>query len=206
MLREMVGLSVVGCVVALAAASLSVAQPGGGPGRPGGPGRFDPERMQQMMQERMREQLGATTDEWKVLGPRVMKVMQLNRQDRGGMRMMGRMMMGRGRRPGGQGGPGGPGDDSTRGNRGNRNSTGDRARRPRGGMFGEPTAVDTAAEALQTTLENASATPEEIKGKLTALRAAKEKAKQELAVAQKDLREVLTLRQEAQLVVMGLLD
>jgi len=206
MLRKMVGLSVVGCVVALAAASLSVAQPGGGPGGPGGPGRFDPERMQQMMQERMREQLGATTEEWKVLGPRVMKVMQLNRQDRGGMRMMGRMMMGRGRRPGAQGGPGARGDNNTRGNRGNRNSTDDRARRPRGGMFGEPTAIDTAAEALQTTLENASATPEEIKSKLTALRQAKEKAKQELAVAQKDLREVLTLRQEAQLVVMGLLD
>ena len=206
MLRKVVSLSVVGCVVALAVASLSMAQPQGGPG--GMRGNFDPERMQQMMQERMREQLGATAEEWKILGPRVTKVMTLSRQAGGGMRM-GRMFMGRGRGPGGQGAPGGPGGpnaDSDRGNRGNRGNRGDRPQRPRGGMLGETSPVDTAADELQTTLENASATPEEIKGKLTALRTAKEKAKQELAVAQKDLREVLTLRQEAQLVVMGLLD
>lgn len=203
MLRKVVSMSVVGCVVVLAMSSISMAQPQGGPG--GGPGNFDPERMQQMMQERMREQLGATSEEWKVLGPRVMKVMTLSRQSAGGMRM-GRMFG----RPGGPGGPGAPGDQggpNAGNNRGNRGNRGDRAQRPRGGMFGgEPTAVDTAADELQTTLENTSATPEEIKSKLTALRTAKEKAKQELAVAQKDLREVLTLRQEAQLVVMGLLD
>ncbi len=206
MLRKIVGISVAGCVLALMVANLSVAQPQGpGGGRRGG-GNFDPERMQQMMQERMRDQLGATEEEWKVLGPRVMKVMQLNRQSRGGMGMMG---MGGRRGMGGPGGPGGPGEqqgdnNNRRGN--NRGNQGDRPQRPRGGMLGEPSPVDTAAEALQTTLENASATPEEIKSKLTALRTAKEKAKQELAVAQKDLREVLTLRQEAQLVVMGLLD
>ena len=70
----------------------------------------------------------------------------------------------------------------------------------------EETAVSKASDALQTMLENASASPEEIKGKLTELRAAKEKARAELATAQKELREVLSLRQEAQLVLMGMLN
>jgi hypothetical protein len=66
--------------------------------------------------------------------------------------------------------------------------------------------VEKASEGLRTLLENTSATPEQIKQQLTTLRAAKEKAKQQLAVAQKELREVITLRQEAQCVMMGLLD
>jgi chromosome segregation ATPase len=66
--------------------------------------------------------------------------------------------------------------------------------------------VSKASDALQTTLENTSATPEEIKAKLTALRTAREKARQELATAQKELREVLSLRQEAQMVLMGMLN
>lgn len=205
MLRKAVGLSVVGGIVALAIASLAVGQPqgmGGGPGR----GNFDPERMQQMMEERLQEQLGATDEEWKVLGPRVMKVMTLSRQSRG-MGGMGRMFMGRRRgqddRPDAQNGRGGG-----QGGRAGRQGAPDNADRggPRRGMFGEPTPVDLAAEQLQTTLENPSASPEDIKSKLTALRTAREKAKQELAKAQKDLREVLTLRQEAELVVMGMLD
>jgi hypothetical protein len=155
--------------------------------------------MRQMMEQRMRDQLGCTEAEWQVIGPRLTKVMNLNRQSRGGG-AMGRMFMGRRNRPGGpQGGQGGR-PDGPQGDQGNAR------RRPRGPFGGEPTAVDKAGEALQTTLENASATPEEIKAKLTALRAAREKAKAELAVAQKQLREVLTLRQEAQLVVMGMLD
>jgi hypothetical protein len=177
----------------LTLASVTVAQPQGRGGQRDGQrgGMFDPARMRQMMEQRMKEQLGATDAEWQVLGPRLTKVMNLSRQTGGGM---GRMMMGRrGRQGGPQGGP----QDQQRGDRRG-------GRGPFGG--GEPTAVDTAAEALQTTLSNTEATPEDIKAKLTAFRSAKEKAKQELAKAQQDLRQVLTLRQEAQLVLMGMLD
>jgi hypothetical protein len=66
--------------------------------------------------------------------------------------------------------------------------------------------VEKAQQALQTTLDNTAATPDAIKKQLTQLRAAREKAKQELAKAQKDLRQVLTLRREAILVLMGILD
>jgi hypothetical protein len=50
------------------------------------------------------------------------------------------------------------------------------------------------------------AKPEEIKAKLTALRAAKEQARQDLVKARQDLRQLMTLRQEAVLVLNGLLD
>lgn len=182
------------CVVAVSIVGLlmvgqSLSQPqqrgqrGGTQGmeRPQMRGRqFDPERMRQMMEQRMKEQLGATDQEWKVLGPRVMKVSELNRQISG----FGGGMFG-GRRGGPQGSR--PGD------------------RP-GAPERELTAVEKATEQLQTSLENTSTPPEEIKKQLTALRAAKEKTKQELAAAQQELRKVLTVRQEAQLVLMGMLD
>lgn len=157
----------------------------GGPG--GGRGQFDPERMRQMMDQRMREQLGATEAEWKVLGPRVMKVQELSRQvgagGRGGM-----MFGGRGGRGTGPGGPGGPG-----------------GARP-GAPARELTAVEKAQDQLRTVLQNESATPDQIKTQLTALRKARETAKQQLATAQQDLRKIITVRQEAVLVMMGSLD
>jgi len=197
MRRKAITVAVLGSVLMLTLASVTVGQPQGRGGQRDGQrgGMFDPARMREMMEQRMKEQLGATDAEWQVLGPRLTKVMNLSRQVGGGM---GRMMMGRrGRQGGPQGGPeGGPQDQQRGARRG--------ARNPFGG--GEPTAVDTAAEALQTALGNTEATPEDIKAKLTTLRSAKEKAKQELAKAQQDLRQVLTLRQEAQLVLMGMLD
>ncbi|MEA3224701.1 MAG: hypothetical protein U9Q07_02035 [Planctomycetota bacterium] len=161
-------------------------QRGGIQGGPSGR-QFDPERMRQMMEQRMREQLGATEQEWKVLGPRVTKVMELSRQTRGGGRG-GMMFGGRGGMMGGRGGMGGPG----------------------GGRPGVPareqTAVEKAQEQLRTVLDNTAATPDQIKKQLTALRTAREKAKQQLATAQQALRKIITVRQEAQLVMMGALD
>jgi hypothetical protein len=61
---------------------------GMGPG--GGPGNFDPAQMQQQMLQMVKDQLAATDEEWKVVGPLVEKVMTLSRQlqarMRGGMR------------------------------------------------------------------------------------------------------------------------
>jgi hypothetical protein len=197
MVRKAISIGTVGCLVALVVAGLSMAQPQGRGGQGQGPGgqrgmrNMDPAQMQQMMEQRMQEQMGATAEEWKVLGPRVMKVMNLNRQVNSGMGGMFRMGGRRGGPQGDQAGPGGPGGPGG----------------PRGPFAqGEPTEVDKASDALQTTLENTAATPDEVKTKLTALRAAKEKAKAELATAQQDLRQVLTLRQEAQLVLMGMLN
>jgi hypothetical protein len=70
----------------------------------------------------------------------------------------------------------------------------------------QETAVQTASRELRTALENRNASAEELGRKLAALREAREKARLELAAAQKELKELVTVRQEAQLVSLGLLD
>ncbi|KPK84413.1 MAG: hypothetical protein AMJ81_05625 [Phycisphaerae bacterium SM23_33] len=130
--------------------------------------------------QRMRESLGATEEEWKVLQPKVEKVQTLQRQSRGGMRGMTGQPGRRGRAPGAPGAEAAP------------------AR--------EQTEVEKATESLRKVLDNKEAPAGDIKAALETLRQAREKAAQELAKAQKDLREVVTVRQEAQLVLMGLLD
>ncbi len=202
MQRRMVKIGIVACVLGLMIGGLSIAQQGGGGqgggrrggqggGPGGGPGNFDPAQMRQRMMERMKEQLGADDQAWKVMEPRLTKVMDLSRQaNAGGRGMFG--MFGRG----GRGGPGGPGGDQG----------GPQADRRGRGPQGEQTALDKAMAQLRTTLENQSATPEEIKTQLTAVRSAREKARQELAVAQQELKKILTVRQEATLVEMGMLE
>ncbi len=66
--------------------------------------------------------------------------------------------------------------------------------------------MEKATTDLQTTLENQQADPKVIKDKLTALRAAREKVRQQLDKATADLKSVLTVRQEAQLVMMGIIE
>ncbi len=144
---------------------------GGGSGGSSGGGANWQERMAGFM----KEQLGTNDEEWKVLQPKLQKVMEA-RRDTGGF---GFGFMGRGR--GGQGGD-------------------------RGGDQPEQSAAQKASGDLRTTLENKSASADEIAGKLKVLRDAREKAKAELAAAQKELKDVLTQRQEAVLVMMGQLD
>lgn len=148
----------------------------------GGGGRWDPEQMRQMMMERIRESLGATEEEWTVIGPRYETVTTLARDARGGG---GFGMFGRRGGFGGRGGRGGPG---------------------RGADEAPQSETAQAADALRETLDNDASTPEQIKEQLTAYRAARENAREELAKAQAELREVLSLRQEARLVLMGTLE
>jgi len=191
MKKQVIVMGIGACVLALVIGGLSIAQPPaggqGGQGGPGGPdGRFDPAQMRQRMMERMKEQLGADDAAWKVLEPRLTKVMELNRQAQG---------MGRGGMFGMMGG--------MRGQRGGNDAGGQGSRRGPQQDTATMTPVEKAQEQLRTTLENQSATPEEIKKNLTALREAREKAKQELAASQQELKKILTVRQEAQLVMMG---
>lgn len=165
-------------------------------GQQGGPGgmQIDQEQMQQMMAERYMELLGMSDEEWAVIGPYVLKVQELSSSTqtrRSGMRMM---MGGRGNMPQGEQAQG---EDQTQDQASNQDQRG------RGMMRGSQ---DENLTALQTLLEDENATNDEIKSKLAALRKAREIAKKELATARKELRELLTLRQEAMLVVMGLLE
>jgi peptidoglycan hydrolase CwlO-like protein len=157
---------------------------GGGGGRGGR--NFDPAAMQQRQLDRIKQALGTTDDEFKALQPKLEKVLtdQRNSTAGRGMGMMGR------------GGPGGPG-----GGRGGNN--------PAPAAAPDPATLSPVAKAaadLQTVLDNKDAKPEDIKEKLTALRDARTKARDELKAAQKDLTELLTQRQEAVLVEMGILE
>ncbi|MGN6368713.1 MAG: hypothetical protein ACTHN5_10660 [Phycisphaerae bacterium] len=66
--------------------------------------------------------------------------------------------------------------------------------------------VQQAMTDLRNTLDNKDATPEQIKTKIEAVRTARKTAADNLKKAQDDLRELLTVRQEAVLVEQGLLD
>ncbi|MCX5676815.1 MAG: hypothetical protein NTX87_17625 [Planctomycetota bacterium] len=164
----------------------------GPPPPPGQPGQRDqrdqrdPAQMQQRMEQfrqqmsdRMKQALGASDEEWKVLQPLIEKVQTLARATRGG----GMGFMSRGR--------GSPGD----------RPQGDRPQSDR-----PQSEVEKAGTALQKVLENKDAPAAEIKTTLANLREAKAKARAELEAAQKALREVLTVPQEAKLVLEGVVD
>ncbi len=160
-------------------------QPGQRQRGPRGEGQAgDPaQRMQQFrqrMQDQMRQQLGATEEEWKVLQPRIEKVQQLQREAQGGFRGAGRFG-GRGQRPGG-------------------------AAQPEGAPERQQSDVEKKSEALRSLLDDQASNAGAIKAALDALRTAREKAQQDLAAARKELRAVVTVRQEARLVLQGVLD
>ena len=172
-------------VVGVAGVSQALAQ-----GRPQGERRGPPrsreeiqrriEEFRQRMAERLRERLGATEEEWKVLGPRIEKVQRLMREARGGFRgMFG--MFSRGRGPEG-------------------------GRRPEGAPQREGSEVEKKTAALRSLLEDPAASPASIKAALDALRKARQKVQADLAAARKELRELVTVKQEAMLVLMGILE
>jgi hypothetical protein len=206
MWRRTVRIGVAACVVALMGAGRSVAQQGGAGGGRGTfdpnqirqmmGGMFDPAQIRQRMMDRTRERLGVKDDaEWKVIEPRLRKVMDLNQQAlmSRAQGMLG-MFGGFGMFAGGRGGPGGA------------NDSGQTPPARGSGPNGEMTALDKAKAQLHTTLANPSAAPEEMKRALTAVREAVIKLQQDRATAQADLKKILTLRQESVLVDMGQLD
>lgn len=71
---------------------------------------------------------------------------------------------------------------------------------------GEAGAVRKATGALRQALENETTPVETLKARLEEVRAARAEAEAELKKAQEDLRAVLTVRQEAQFVLFGILD
>jgi len=149
-------------------------------------GNFDPEQMRQRMMERYKERLEVTNDdEWKIISDRIEKVMTAQRDARiGGF--------------GGFGGAGG-----RRGGGGGDNAQADNGgRRNRGGMFaGEP---NPDAEALQKAIDS-KASADELKTKMAKLRDSLKDKEAKLTKAQDELRKVLSVRQEAIAMSMGLL-
>ena len=148
-------------------------------------GNFDPAQFRQRMMDRYKERLEVTSDdEWKVIQDRIEKVTQLQRD----------LRIGGPGGPGGRRGPGG-GDAAQTGNNGG--PPGDR----RGFFGGEP---NPDVEALQKALDS-KASSDELKAKLAKLRDVQKDKETKLVKAQEELRKVLSVRQEATAVLLGLL-
>ena len=163
-------------------------RPGGrGQGGPGGQGGFDPTQFMDMMLDRMQEQLEFSDEEWKAVRPLVQGVMEKQRATRG--QGMGGMF-GRGGR-GGRGGQPGEQPGGPQGGRGGRGG------QPGAGYFPEQAALQAAIDS------NAAAA--DIKTKLDAYKKAVVKNEAALKKAQDDLRAVLSVKQEAQLTLFGML-
>jgi hypothetical protein len=179
MFRRRVVLGLVACIITVLIVGQTLSQPAqrgqrGGAQNAQRPQRrqFNPEQMQRMMEQRMQRQLGASDEEWKTIGPTVMKVSELDRQVSGRGGMFGAR----------------------------------RGMAARQGETEQQTELEKATEQLQTMLRNESAKPEDIEKQLAAYRTAREKVKKELVAEQKKLEKQVTVRQKAQLVLMGLLD
>ena len=190
-LNHIVKLFVLVAALAVSVGGVFAQDNGGGNGAQGGPpgggqgggqqrwqrGNFDPAQMQQRILDRVQEQLGFTNDtDWDAVKPLVQKVMDARRDV--GFGGMGRMMGGRNR--GGQGGQGGG----------------------PGGMFGQ---TSPEQEALQKAIDD-NAPAAQIKDLLAKYKAAQKVKQDKLEAAQADLKAVLTTKQEAQAVLLGLVN
>lgn len=147
-------------------------------------GGFNPEEMRARMTERVRELLEVKNeDEWKLIQARIDKAQEAQREVRslnGDFRLLFS-------RSGDQGGGG---------------DQGGRSRGPGGSPFGGTPNPD--AEAFSKAVQNKAPT-EELKQRMARVREARKNAEAKYDKAADDLRQVLTVRQEATLVAIGLL-
>lgn len=151
--------------------------------------RGNRQAMRQRMMQRMQQQLEASETQWQAIEPKLQKVMELSRQVGGRRagampgRLAGRAAQGQRRqRPDGQG------------------------RQLRANANRPVSAVQKASAELRVLLSGSDATPEQIQAKLTALRTVRQAAEKDLAQARDALKQVVTVKQEARLVLMGLLE
>jgi hypothetical protein len=153
-----------------------------------GGGNFDPAQMQQRRLDNIRQQLDFTNDtDWSAVQPLFQKVLDAQQAARAG---------------GGRGGFGGGRRGGNNGPNGNNNNNGNTNGAGRGGFGPQPS---PEALALQQGIDN-DAPADQLKDLLAKYNVS-EKAKQAtLAAAQANLRKVLTVKQESQATLMGLLN
>ena len=178
-------LAICGVAAALFLGAGNVSAQNGGGGGGGGGGNFDPAQMQQRIMDNAREQLGLTNDtDWNAIQPLVQKVMDARRDTMGGG--MGRLL-GRGNR----------GGNNNNANANNNNNGG-----RRGGFGGTPS---PEAEALQKAIDDNAPTAQ-VKAALAKYHASQKDKQAKLVQAQENLRKVLTVKQEAQAALLGLVE
>ena len=166
----------------------------------------DPRRMQQLMREidpqqiqeamrsvdfskvrqamasrwktRLKQMLGATDEEWKALEPKLENVIRAQQETRVGIRG-----------GGGFGSAGGRGLPLV----------------PRADRLAEPSKVEEAVADLREAMDDPDLPGAEVSRRLKAYRTARDKARQKLQEAERELKELLTQRQEGILLMAGIL-
>lgn len=175
-------------------------QGGGGGGGGFGRGNFDPAQLRDTMLQNAREQLEVKDDaEWKVIGDQVTKVLDAQQGAINGSAKILTLLRRNNNNGNGNGnGNGGFGN----GNGGNQN--GGQARRAGGmaGLFGGGSTPED--EALQSAIDR-SASPAELKAAIAKVEAVRKQKQDALNKAHADLRALLTPRQEAIAITLGLL-
>jgi hypothetical protein len=182
-MKKMLALLAVAAALCLSADSLFAQNNGGGGGGNGGGGgggrrgNIDPAQFQQRMMDNVRDRLGFTNDtDWSAVEPLVQKTFDARREVGAGQFRA----FGRGNRGGGGGGGGQGG----------------------GGFGGQP---NPDADALQQALDS-NAPAAQIKTLLDKYRTSQKAKQAKLEEAQADLRKVLNQKQEAEAVLLGLLN
>ncbi len=172
-----------------------------GPNDQGGPGGQRPnfEEMRKRMMEQTKSTLKVSDDEWAVIQPLIEKI-QTKQRESGG-RFGG---FGFGPPPGGAPPRDGnqPAPSATGGQQAGSQPGGNRPQG--GGPFGSNESPER--QALRTALEKDDTSASDLKAKLTAVREQRQKSAAELAQTREELRKLLTVRQEALLVAMGILE
>jgi len=142
--------------------------------RPPGRGNFDPAQMRDRMMTDVRDRMGVSDDEWKVIAPKIDHLMTAQSESRSSGGGFGFLFGG-----------------SRGGGRTDREPRND---------------VERASNDLQRALDDKGSAPEDIARKLAAYREARDRARANFLAAQKEIKDLLTQRQEAILVVSGMLE
>jgi hypothetical protein len=177
----MTRLALLFALVVLSAPAFAHAQAGGGGAPPAGGVRFgggpvDPAAFRQKQLDTIKEKMAATDDEWNALSAKIEKVIDAKRDASTGAGMSMTSAVGRGAVVQSTGG---------------------------GNIGSEP---GKAMQELRKSLEDKDASDEELAKKLAAMREARDKARQALADAQKELQSSCNKRQEVVLVTLGILE
>jgi len=178
---------------------------GAGGGRGGAP---DPAATITNLLAQIRTQMAITDEgEWKVIADKLQKVLEIEQKLAAIPNPI------QGGRGGGAGGAGGGGRGGRGGAAGGAPggapgaAPGGAAGGGRGGAAVDPNnPLAVAMGALNTTVADAAAKPDDIKPKVSAVRDAHKKLTTDLTAAQADLQKYLSVRQEAILVSRGILD
>jgi Spy/CpxP family protein refolding chaperone len=185
--------------------------PGGGGFGPPGPGGFSRPPgfgggfAQTSRLDDVKKQIGASDEEWKVIGPKLQKVLAarqaLTADAQGAGPGFGVPPFGGGAPPSGETRPG----EAAGGAGGPPAGFGP----PPGVGFGGPMATNAISQAqaeLKTLLNDPKHSAAEVKEKVAAVRKARQKARGDVEAAQKDLLLMLTADQEAMLVSLGYIE